>query len=79
MSEKMRRDETLSHPYAAENPDNGVVVVQSKAIRKHLYKGCLVFYKKSEQSLLVNVGSSTHVIFNIHAQTIEYYDFRKIQ
>jgi hypothetical protein len=50
LTKKMRRDATKSYPYAARNPDNGVVGVQSKAIRKHLYIGLLVFYHKSKQS-----------------------------
>ena len=53
LTKKLRRDATKSHPYAARNPDNGVVVVQSKAIQKHLYIERLVFYHKSKQSLLV--------------------------
>jgi hypothetical protein len=42
--------------FAARNPDNATVVVQSKAIRKHLYIGHLVFYHKSNQLLLVTFG-----------------------
>ena len=46
---KMRRDATLSHSYAVRNPSNGAVVVQSKAILKHLYIGLLGFYRNSKQ------------------------------
>ncbi|AMQ07625.1 hypothetical protein AZE41_17725 [Sporosarcina psychrophila] len=51
LTKKLRRNATKSHPYAARNPDNSIVVVQSKAIRKHLYIGGLVFYHKSKQSI----------------------------
>ena len=56
LTKKLRRGATKLHPYAARNPDNGVVVVQSKAIRKHLHIGHLVSYHNSKQSLLINFG-----------------------
>jgi hypothetical protein len=43
INEKMRRDTTKSHLYAARNPNNDAVAVRSKAILKHLYIGLLVF------------------------------------
>ena len=50
INSKSPRGATKSHPYLARNPDNGTVVVRSKAIRKLLYIGRIVFYHKSKQS-----------------------------
>jgi hypothetical protein len=46
LTKKLRRNATKSHPYAARNLDNCIVVVQSKAIRKYLNIGRIVFYLK---------------------------------